>query len=289
MNSLISISLPVILVAAILGVGLVVLCILLLIRLAHLRQKNERLEEIVAERTVELQAAEKELESFAYSISHDLQAPLRAIEGVTRILIEEYAASLPEEPLRYLQLVREGSQRMSRLIKDLLTFSRLGRHPLSEISVTTTDLVRQVVDELSPMQEGREVRINIGDLPDCMADPSLLKQVFTNLLENAFKFTRTRQVAEIEVGSYQGENDGVVYFVKDNGVGFDMEYAGELFGVFQRMHREEEYEGTGIGLASTQRIIHRHGGRIWVEAEAEKGAAFYFVLKGKRRHSDGNE
>jgi light-regulated signal transduction histidine kinase (bacteriophytochrome) len=271
-------------VIAILGIGLAAFCILLLARLTRLRRKNEQLEKIIAGRTAELQAANQELESFAYSISHDLQAPLRALEGITRILVEEYATSLPDEPLRYLQLVREGSQRMSRLLKDLLIYSRLGRQPISKTSVATTDLVRQVVDELSPMQEGRDVRVNIGDLPDCLADPALTRQVFTNLLENAFKFTRTRKVAEIEVGSYQGENNKVVYFVKDNGVGFDMQYADTLFGIFQRMHREEEYEGTGIGLASAQRIIHRHGGRIWAEAQTEQGAAFYFVLEGKHPH-----
>jgi light-regulated signal transduction histidine kinase (bacteriophytochrome) len=223
----------------------------------------------------ELEAVNRDLEAFAYSVSHDLRAPLRAIDGFSRILLADYAPTLSDEPQHYLQLVRQNAQQMGCLIDDLLTFSRLSRQPLNKQSITPTRLVREVWDDLRPEQEGRRVDIVISDLPACRADPTLLKQVFVNLLSNALKFTRQREVAQIEVGCREGH----VYFVKDNGVGFDMQYAHKLFGVFQRLHRAEEYEGTGVGLAIVQRIIHRHDGRVWAEAEVDKGATFYFTLE----------
>jgi signal transduction histidine kinase len=244
-----------------------------------LLKMNEELEQRVQERTAELRAANRELEAFSYSVSHDLRAPLRAITGFSRILLEDYAPQLPDEAQRYLKIVDNGGQHMGQLIDDLLAFSRLGRMELRKQPVATADLVRQVLEDLQAGPSGRQVEITLGDLLPCRAEPSLLKQVFANLLQNALKYSRQRDVAHIEVGCW--EHDGEqVYFVKDNGVGFDMQYVNKLFGVFQRLHRAEEYEGTGVGLAIVQRIIHRHGGRIWAEAAIDQGATFYFTLEG---------
>ena len=249
-----------------------------------IRRLNEELEQRVIERTAELQAANKELEAFSYSVSHDLRAPLRAIDGFSRILVEEHAAVLPPEGQRFLQLVRNNAGQMGRLVDDLLAFSRLGRQAIKKQPVASTDLVREVLAELRNEQEGRQVETSIGELPVCQADRALLGQVFMNLLSNALKFTQKREKAIIEIGSR--EADGTrVYFVKDNGVGFDMRYADKLFGVFQRLHRAEEYEGTGVGLAIVQRVVHRHGGRVWADAELDKGATFYFTLEGGAPHA----
>jgi PAS domain S-box-containing protein len=244
----------------------------------ELKRYHERLEELVEERTIELKAANKELESFSYSVSHDLRSPLRAIDGFSRILSEEHSAHLSQEAHRYIGLVRTSARQMGKLIDDLLTFSRLSRQPLAKQSVAPADIVRQVLEQLHYMQEGRHIKISIGDLPVCQSDPSLLKIVYTNLLSNALKFTGKRDFALIEIGC-NGEGGEHVYYVKDNGVGFNMKYVGKLFGVFQRLHRANEYEGTGVGLANVQRIIHRHGGRIWVTSEMDKGTAFYFTFE----------
>lgn len=242
---------------------------------------NLELERRVADRTAELEATNKELESFSYSVAHDLRAPLRAMGGFSRLAIEEFAPQLPLEAQRYLSLIRSNAQEMGQLIDDLLAFSRLGRKPVNRQRVRPADVARQAVQDLQREPEGRAVKILIGELPECDADPALLKQVFLNLLSNALKFTRTRDIPRIEVyGRTEGKES--IYSVKDNGVGFDMQYAGKLFGVFQRLHSPEEYEGTGVGLAIVQRIIHRHGGRIWAEAEVDKGAAFHFTLGGVR-------
>jgi len=252
-----------------------------------LETAKEDLERRVVERTAQLNAANNELESFSYSVAHDLRAPLRAMDGFSRLLVEDFAPLLPDEAQRYLRLVRENAQQMGHLIDDLLTFARLSRKPLEKQRVKTTDLVRQVFRDLQQEQVGREIKVQIGDLPDCTADPALLKQVFANLLSNALKFTRTRTEPSIEVQS-RADGGEPVYFVRDNGVGFDMQFAGKLFGVFQRLHRAEEFEGTGVGLAIVQRIIHRHGGRAWAEAEVEKGATFYFTLGGAS-HDGGSD
>src|SRR5437016_5015497 len=244
----------------------------------------EELEERVRERTAELEAANRELEAFTYTVSHDLRVPLRAADGFSRILLEEYAPHLVPEAQRYLRLVRESTQQMGQLIADLLTFSRLSRQPLNGQAIVLTDLVHQVLEDLRAAYAGRRLDIVIGDLPVCRADVALLKQVLINLLSNAIKFTSKRESASIEVGC-QRLGGQPVYFIKDNGVAIDMRYAYRLFGVFQRLHRVAEYEGTGVGLAIVQRIIHRHGGRIWAEAAVDQGATFYFTLGDDTSHA----
>ena len=241
--------------------------------------ERTRLEQEIQQHSVALEAANKELDAFSYSVAHDLRAPLRAIDGFSRVLLEEHAPTLPPEAQHYLNAVRRNSQRMGLLIDDLLAFSRLSRQPLNKQLVRPADLVRQCVDELRAEQQGRRVQIAIGDLPACQADPALLKHVWMNLMSNALKYTRKQEVAVIEVGSRE-QAGACVYFVKDNGVGIDMQYADKLFGVFQRLHRPEDYEGTGVGLAIVQRVIHRHGGRVWAEAAVNQGATFYFTFEG---------
>ena len=260
-----------------------------------LSKLNAELEQRVREQTYELSktnnelhAANEELEAFSYSVSHELRAPLRAVDGFSRILLEEYAPQLSGESQRYLRLVLDNAQHMGSLIDDLLTFSRLIRQPLKTEPVAVNRVVSLALADLSSEQEGRRVEISIGELPVCQADPALLREVFVNLLGNSLKYTRGRDVTAIEIGclahtspSGRGEGgEGPVFFVKDNGVGFDMRYVDNLFGAFQRLHPANEYEGTGVGLAIVQRIIHRHGGRIWAKAEVNVGAAFYFTLGG---------
>jgi two-component system, sensor histidine kinase and response regulator len=228
----------------------------------------------------ELKAANKELEAFSYSVSHDLRAPLRAIDGFSRILLEEHGQQLPEEAREYLELVRRNTKQMGFLVDDLLSFSRLSRQQVKKQTVAPAKIVRQCLEELRGEQNGRRVEITLGDLPPCLADPSLLKQVWFNLLSNAFKYTRKREVALIDVGCRGDDPEARTYFVRDNGVGFDMQYAPKLFGVFQRLHRAEDYEGTGVGLAIVQRIVLRHGGRVWAEAQPGEGATFSFTLEG---------
>lgn len=260
------------------------------------RELNQSLEKRVQERTVELQAANKELEAFAYSVSHDLRAPLRALDGFSRILLEEYAPQLAGEAQRYLGIVRENALQMGNLIDALLAFSRLGRQALSKQTVAPGELIRQALADLAAEQQDRQVEISISELAPCRGDPVLLRQVFFNLLSNALKYTRKRDSARIQVGSVQfvhiehrsreGQSaapsgvpgDWPVYYVRDNGAGFDMRYAGKLFGVFQRLHRAEEYEGTGVGLATVFRIVTRHGGLVWAEGVLNEGATFYFTL-----------
>jgi signal transduction histidine kinase len=235
----------------------------------------------VTQRTQELEAANRELEAFSYSVSHDLRAPLRAINGFTSILFEDYADALPAEARRYLQRVKDSGEHMGHLVDDLLNFSRLGRQAVRRQRVSIRSLVDRAMTELSPALEGRHVEVVIGELPDGDCDPALVEQVFVNLLSNAFKYSRRREHARVEVGVAEGTDDpGPVFFVRDNGAGFDMEYAGKLFGVFQRLHRAEEFEGTGVGLAIVQRVVERHGGRVWAEAKVDEGATFYFTLKG---------
>jgi PAS domain S-box-containing protein len=242
------------------------------------RQLNAELEQRVSERTVQLETANRELEAFSYSVSHDLRAPLRAVDGFSQAVIEDYSAILPAEGQRYLRTIRAGAQRMGSLVDDLLTFSRLSRQPLTKSNVAMSSLVAVALDELETQKQGRTVDVRLGELPVCLGDAALLKQVWLNLISNAFKYTRKQERAVIEIGS-NGRHP-TIYQVCDNGTGFDMQYAPKLFGVFQRLHRMEDYEGTGVGLAMVQRIVQRHGGRVWAEAEVDRGARFYFTVEG---------
>jgi PAS domain S-box-containing protein len=245
----------------------------------ELEQLNAHLEQRVSDRTAELEASNRELEAFSYSVSHDLRAPLRAVNGFAQILLDEHAEGLTDKGRHHLGTICEGAQKMGRLIDDLLAFSRLNRAPLKKQTVDTTRLVRGVLEDLLPQKDVRQVEVAMGPLPVCEADPDLLRQVWVNLLSNALKYTQKREVSRVEIGSIPG-GTGTVYFVRDNGTGFEMRYVHKLFGVFQRLHRSEDYEGTGVGLAIVQRIIHRHGGRVWAEGEPNKGATFYFTLNG---------
>lgn len=242
---------------------------------AEVRALNQELEGRIQER----EAAYDELEAFSYSVSHDLRAPLRTIHGFARILMEEHGPAFPEEARRYVRLIDEGARQLGALIDELLTFSRLGRQSLQRRAVETAELVRDVVDRLRRENPDRDLTFAVGDLPPCDADPTMIHSVWSNLLSNAVKFTRPQERARIEIGA-QPSADGPVYFVRDNGVGFEMEYAAKLFGVFQRLHRAEEFEGTGVGLAIVQRVIQRHGGRVWAESKNGQGAAFFFILGG---------
>jgi two-component system sensor histidine kinase/response regulator len=238
---------------------------------------NRSLESRILQRTAELEAANKELEAFSYSVSHDLRAPLRSIDGFSSILLRDHAGSLSAEGQRCLGVVRERAQHMARLIDDLLNLSRTGRQPVAKQTIALKNLVNQCLEEFRDEIAKRNVEIVLGELPEGRADPALLRQVLLNLLGNALKYTRKQPRARIEVACRSRDGKQVIC-VKDNGVGFDMNHAGKLFGVFQRMHRSEDFEGTGVGLAIVERIVRRHGGRAWAEAEPGKGATFYFTL-----------
>ena len=244
----------------------------------EIRKLNEELDARVRRHTAELEATNKDLEAFTYSVSHDLRGPLRHIDGFSKLLFEEYSVDLPEEARRYLSRIRDGTRRMGMMVDDLLNLTRLGRKELSLQLTRLSSLLEEAIGDLQPEMAGREIEWRIGKLPFVECDPALLKQVFANLLSNALKFTRLQEHAVIEVGATTQDGRAVI-FVRDNGVGFSMKYVDKLFGVFQRLHRPEDFEGTGIGLATVQRIVHKHGGRVWAEGELNKGAAFFFTLE----------
>ena len=243
----------------------------------ELYQLNQSLELRVKRRTSQLEATNKELESFSYSVSHDLRAPLRAINGFSRILQENYRDRLDAEGDRYLKIVRDNAKRMGELIDDLLNLSRINRKEITRRSVIVNDLIKQILRDFEITIGDRQIEFVIAELTNCKADMSLLTQVWINLISNAIKYTNKTEKARIEIGC-QIINSKNTYFIRDNGAGFDMQYADKLFGVFQRMHLESDFEGTGIGLAIVQRIIQRHGGQIWAEAAVNQGATFFFTI-----------
>jgi two-component system, sensor histidine kinase and response regulator len=243
----------------------------------RLQMENRELQQRIQERSRELEASNAELESFSYSVSHDLRAPLRTIDGFCNLFMQEYSSQIPPEGLDLLVSVCAGTSRMQRLIDDLLQLARFSRQPLETRSLSMRELVQRVVETLQQEWPDRSVRVEIDELPDCSGDQSLLEQVLINVLSNAFKFTATRNPAHIEVGAYK-EGSEQVYFVRDNGVGFNMKYVDKLFGAFQRLHSQSEFPGTGIGLSIVRRIIHRHGGRVWVEGRPQQGTTLYFSL-----------
>ncbi len=244
---------------------------------------NEELEQRVIERTAELETANKELEAFAYSVSHDLRAPLRHLDGFVRLLLKREAKRLDPTSTRYVGIISESAQKMDQLIDDLLAFSRTGRTEMRSQPVDLNKLVSSVQQKIMAMEKDRDIMWEIEPLPTVEADPSLLRQVWVNLLSNAIKYTAPHPEAHIEIGTRPGnleqEDDEIILFVRDNGVGFEPQYSHKLFGVFKRLHSQEEFEGNGIGLALVSRIINRHGGRVWAESEVGKGATFYFTLK----------
>jgi two-component system sensor kinase len=244
----------------------------------------ERLEEIrtlnasLKRRAAEMEASVKELDAFSYSVSHDLRAPLRAIDGFSRILEDDYAPKLDDEGRRVIEVIRGEARRMGRLIDDLLAFSRLGRQRIEPTTIDMESMARRVFEELASLEPSRRIHLDLHPLPPIVGTEAMIRQLWTNLIGNAVKFTGKREAAEVEIGVMPGAAGEQVYFVRDNGAGFDMRYADKLFGVFSRLHSTEEFPGTGVGLALAKRIIDRHGGTIRGEGEVNKGAAFFFTI-----------
>jgi light-regulated signal transduction histidine kinase (bacteriophytochrome) len=243
----------------------------------QLRVVNAELEQRVVARTSELADANQELEAFAYSVSHDLQAPLRNIQNYSQLLEDEYAQMLPEEAQHHLKRIGLRAKYMGQLVGALLNLSRVGKQDIVRQGVELREIVEEIIGGLQPETKGRDIEWRIGDLPRMPCDSRLIRQVFANLLSNAIKYTQPRKSALVEIGQTEINNEVSIY-IRDNGVGFQMKHADKLFGVFQRLHRPGEFEGTGVGLALVDRIVRRHGGRVWAEAEENKGATFYFTL-----------
>lgn len=257
-------------------VFVVVLVAFLSERIEKVRSLNQLNEQLDNERR-KLEAANQELEAFAYSVSHDLRVPLRAIDGFSRILVEDYPEELDDEGERLISIIRENTMRMGQLIDDILQLSRAGRQEMNKTEIELESLFKQVFNELKQSNPDRDVQMEIEPLPHVYGDRTLLHQLISNLVSNSFKFTAPRETALIKVG-YKKEKNNYVFYVKDNGVGFNMKYSGKLFGLFQRLHGQTEFEGTGVGLSIVQRIIRRHGGDVWAEGKVDEGATFYFSL-----------
>jgi len=238
---------------------------------------NVGLEQKIKERTAELEAVNKELEAFSYSVSHDLRAPLRAINGFTQILLEDFSSKMDPEAESFLNEIVGNSKIMGQLIDNLLEFSRIGKQQLTLFQVNTKELIETIVEELQQLEPHRKVQVTINQLEPIKADKNMLKQVFINLISNAFKYTGKKSKAKVEIGSYLEDNQ-CIYYIKDNGAGFDMKYYDKLFGVFQRLHSSNEFEGTGVGLAIINRIITKHNGKVWAEAKVNEGACFFVSL-----------
>ena len=245
--------------------------------------RAQRAEQEAQRSNAQLKDANNEMRAFSYSVAHDLRAPLRAINGFARVIVEDHAAALPEDGLQVLGRITSNASMMGQIIDDLLSLSKISYQPLRSGKVEMNELVRGAYHELAEGQPGRVIECEIGNLPPAAGDPNLLRQVWINLIGNALKFTREQKRATIEIGGNMAGPDFATYFIRDNGAGFDMQYAGKLFGAFQRLHRSSEFEGTGIGLALVQRIIHRHGGTIWAEGQLGAGARFAFTLPEWRR------
>jgi len=244
------------------------------------KQAEEKIAELnkdLEQNIDQLELANKELESFSYSISHDLRAPLRSIQGYARILQEDYFDKIDEDGKKSLDRIINSAKKMGQLIDDLLNFSRIGRKELNKASVDMNDLVQTILTEQGEHLNGRSISFTVSPLNFSMADRNLIKQVWENFISNAIKYTSSKESAVIEIGCYP-QDSKIVYFIKDNGAGFDMKYADKLFGVFQRLHKDKEFEGTGVGLAIIQRIVAKHGGQVWAQGEVGKGASFYFSL-----------
>ncbi len=245
-----------------------------------LEEKNKEILDLNAalEKSVmELQVANKELEAFTYSVSHDLRAPLRAIHGYTKIISDEYSPTMEDEGKKMMESVMKNAKKMGQLIDDLLAFSKIGKKELNIAPINMTELAKNALQDLKNSLPPFSTKIKVQDLPQAMGDYNLMNLLFTNLISNAIKYSSQKKQAEVEIGS-ETQNNRIVYYVKDNGAGFDMKYYDKLFGVFQRLHSAEEFEGTGVGLALVKRIISRHGGNIWAEGKLDEGATFYFSL-----------
>ena len=241
-------------------------------------KKINELNEELKRHVKQIEVANKELEAFSYSVSHDLRAPLRHVTGFVELLNKRDLGALDEKSRHYLQVISEAAQKMGNLIDDILVFSRMGRAEMMKARVLSDQLVREVINELKEETWGRDIIWEIAPLPVVVGDAAMLRQVWVNLISNALKYTSTRPQARIEIGAISGEPMETLFYIKDNGVGFDMKYVDKLFGLFQRLHDAEEFAGTGVGLANVQRIIHRHGGRVWAEGVVDGGASFRFSL-----------